>query len=317
MAGGVAVRQKDQYDSPWKTLIDKMLPDFLAFFFPMVYKDINWSRPPEFLDKELHKIIREAPGGPNIVDKLVKVWLVNDTEIWLLLHIEVQSQYDSKLDFRVFGYQVRIWDLHKREVVSLVVLADDREGWKPDRFEYEHWGAGITSRFLVSKLLEWNERWEELEQIKNPFAIAVMAHLKTMETRYNPELRAEWRYRFVRGLYDGGFAREHVIEMLRFLEWVMVLPPDEEQTFYKRLEGLDKETKMQWVTSFEHERMLIDRREAVIEALEARFGTISPSLAAELEGIEDMATLKRLHRRAIVGVSKPEELLDEELTAVI
>jgi hypothetical protein len=196
--------------------------------------------------------------------------------------------------------------------VSLVVLADDKARWKPDRYEFEHWGAGITARFLVSKLLEWKERWEEMEQSKNPFAIAVMAHLKTMETRYNPELRAEWRYRFVRRLYEGGFSREQVIQMLRFLEWVMALPPDEERAFYERVEGLDKEKKMEWVTSFEHNGMLVATREAVLGALEARFGAVSPLLAAELDGIDDMAILKRLLRRAVVDVSKPEELLNEE-----
>ena len=232
----------------------------------------------------------------------------------------MQSQYEKDFAKRVFRYQERIWDRYEHPVVSLVVLADDREGWKRDRFEFEHWGAGIISRFLVSKLLEWKERWEELEQSENPFAIAVMAHLKTMETPNDPQARAEWRFRFVRRLYEGGFVREHVIEMMRFLDWMMVLPEDFQPEFNARVGELDKETNVEYVTTWERNGIKIgiktgalqSTREGILNVLDARLGVVSPSLAAELDGIDDLDTLTRLLRRAAV-VDRPEELLDEKL----
>ena len=217
-------------------------------------------------------------------------------------------------------------DRYEHPVVSLVVLADDREGWKPDRYEFEHWNAGITSRFLVSKLLEWKERWGELDESENAFAIAVMAHLKTMETRNNPQERAKWRFRFVRRLYEGGFVREHVIEMLRFLDWMMVLTEDLEVLHNERIGELEKERKVEYVTSWQRNGIktgietgiktgaLQKAREDVREVLDARWGVVSPSLVEVLDGIDDLATLKRLLRRAAVA-DKPEELLDEKLSS--
>ena len=315
MARRPAVRQKDQYDSPWKTLIDQMLPPFLAFFFPMVYKDIDWDKPPVFLDKELQKISRDGPGGPNTVDKLVKVWLLNGTQVWLNLHIELQSQYEKDFAKRVFRYQERIWDRYEHPVVSLVVLADDREGWKPDSYGFEHWGAGITSRFLVSKLLEWKGRWDELEQSQNPFSVAVMSHLKTMETRNDPSERAKWRFQFFRRLCQGGFLREHVVEMLRFMDWLMVLPPDLELEHHALVEEFEEESNMEYVTSWQRRGALQSTREDIVAVLDERWGEVSPSLVAELDGIDDPVVLKRLLRRAVT-VNRPEELLNEELTGV-
>jgi len=48
------------YDSPWKEIIEQFFPEFIAFFFPHIFADIDWSRGYEFLDKELQKIVRDS-----------------------------------------------------------------------------------------------------------------------------------------------------------------------------------------------------------------------------------------------------------------
>jgi len=55
--------QRSDYDSPWKEIIEQFFPEFIAFFFPHIYNDIDWSRGYEFLDKELQKIVRDSQTG--------------------------------------------------------------------------------------------------------------------------------------------------------------------------------------------------------------------------------------------------------------
>jgi len=43
----------DDYDSPWKEILEWYFPDFMAFFFPHAAAQIDWSRGYETLDKEL------------------------------------------------------------------------------------------------------------------------------------------------------------------------------------------------------------------------------------------------------------------------
>ena len=65
--------QRDDYDSPWKEILQVYFREFLAFFFPQVEVDINWDRSYEFLDNELQQVVRDAELGRRYADKLVKV----------------------------------------------------------------------------------------------------------------------------------------------------------------------------------------------------------------------------------------------------
>ena len=43
-------------DEKWKNLISKYLEDFLSFFMPELYKEVDFDKGYEFLDGELNKI---------------------------------------------------------------------------------------------------------------------------------------------------------------------------------------------------------------------------------------------------------------------
>ena len=53
----------DDYDSPWKIALHFYLSWFLAFFYPRIHADIDWSRGYESLDKEFQQVVREAEVG--------------------------------------------------------------------------------------------------------------------------------------------------------------------------------------------------------------------------------------------------------------
>ncbi|MDQ7064316.1 MAG: transposase, partial [candidate division KSB1 bacterium] len=74
-------------DSAWKDVLEGLFPHFLEFFFPEIYQDVDFNRGFEFLDKELRQILKRSETGKRIVDKLVKIFLKNGSEKWLLLHI--------------------------------------------------------------------------------------------------------------------------------------------------------------------------------------------------------------------------------------
>src|SRR5687767_2734603 len=203
------------YDSPWKEALDRWFELFLAFFFPPIHHDIDWSRDYETLDKELQQVVRDAELGRRYADKLVKVWLRDGTEEWILIHVEVQGQAEEGFARRVFVYNYRIFDRYNWPVVSLVVLADEQVEWRPHRFSYGRWGCDTGIRFAPVKLLDYAARWEVLEADPNPFATVVLAHLKTLETRGDEAGRHDWKMRLVRGLYDRGLTPDDVRQLFR------------------------------------------------------------------------------------------------------
>ena len=94
---------RDDFDSPWKILLDRWTQPFLAFFFPLAAADIDWSRGVEFLDKELQKVTRKATQGRRAVDKLIKVHRASGEETWALVHIEIQGQKQTDFARRMYS----------------------------------------------------------------------------------------------------------------------------------------------------------------------------------------------------------------------
>lgn len=44
---------RDDFDSPWKEILDPYYPECLAFFFPAIYADIDWMiQLPKDLNRE-------------------------------------------------------------------------------------------------------------------------------------------------------------------------------------------------------------------------------------------------------------------------
>jgi len=99
--------QSDDYDSPWKRILETYFHDFVTFFFPVVAEGVDWSKGYSFLDKELQQIVRDAQLGKRLADKLVQVWRKDGNDAWVLAHVEVQGQ--ERLDFakRMFVYNQR------------------------------------------------------------------------------------------------------------------------------------------------------------------------------------------------------------------
>lgn len=295
-----------KYDSPWKEALDCYFERFMAFFFPQAHADIDWSRGYEFLDKELQQIAPEGEVGGRVVDKLVKVWLKSGAEEWLLIHIEVQSQVDAGFPRRMFVYNYRTFDKYNREVVSLAILGDDRPSWRPGGFDYGRWGCRVGIDFPAVKLLDYAKIAQALEADPNPFAVLVLAHLKTLETQKDASSRQLWKVRIVKGLYERGFSKEDVRQLFRFIDWMMELPPLLKLAFGQEIDQFQKEKAMPYVSSFEQLTREAIRLEGLEVALELKFGPEGLKLMPELRELDHEQL--RVVLQAVKTAKTPEEL---------
>ncbi len=106
-----------EFDTPWKEIIETYFEDFIRFFLPEAYEKIDWTRPPEFVDKELNRVVRDAKLGTRYADKLVKVWYKDGAVKWIVIHIEVQSQDEKEFAERMYVYHTRIYNRFRCRVV--------------------------------------------------------------------------------------------------------------------------------------------------------------------------------------------------------
>ncbi|MHB1562122.1 MAG: RpnC/YadD family protein [Isosphaeraceae bacterium] len=295
------------YDSPWKDALDRFFERCLAFFFPRIHADIDWTRGYEMLDKELQPIIRRAEHGRRYVDKLVKVWLRTGEQKWILIHIEVQASKEAAFPERIYVYNHRLFDRYGREVVSLAILADDDPDWKPNRYEYARWDFHTSIQFPVVKLLDYAPRYQELETDPNPFAVVVLAHLKALETRRSPEERRGWKVRLVKGLYGRGLTPEDVHQLFAFIDWVMELPQSLEEHFWDEIDAYEQETSMPFVSIAERMTLVKGMLRGIEVALDVKFDTAGLELMPELRQIRDPELLGKVLAK-IKTAETPDDL---------
>jgi hypothetical protein len=281
-----------EYDSPWKQILQLYFEDFMLFFFPQAHEQIDWTKQPEFLDKELEQVVRDAELGKHLADKLVKIYLKDGSETWVLIHVEIQSQEESNFGRRMYTYNYRIYDRYKRPVVSLAVLGDERANWRPNQFGYELFGCSVNFQFPVIKLIDYQQRQSELEASRNPFATVVMAHLAALETRNDRLQRKQSKLALVRRLYNQGFERQDILNLLAFIDWMLTLPLDLEREFLFEVEQLESEQRMQYVTSFERSGIRQGLLEGIKLGLKLKFGTDGSSLLPEISTIEGVEQLR-------------------------
>ena len=266
------------YDNPWKEALDYYFEPFLLLVFPHIWGDIDWQRGYESLDKELQRVVRDAETGKRHADKLLKVWLQDGQETWVLIHVEVQSQVDSDFAERMFTYHYRIFDRYHQQVVSLAVLGDESPTWRPQGYGYDRWGCSINLTFPIVKLLDYCNNLPLLETSDNPFAVVVLAHLQSQMTRRDLQTRFEWKRRLVLGLYERGYSRENILELFRLIDWMMTLPDALEQELRDTLHRYQEEKRMPYITSFERLAKEEERQEMITSVLEARFGELDEEL---------------------------------------
>lgn len=295
------------YDTSWKEALQQYFEPFLTFCFAEVHTLIDWSRQPQSLDKELEQIVREAESGKRIADKLFQVWLRDGEEAWVLIHVEVQSQEESDFAKRMYQYNYRSFDLYEQPVISLAVLGDERVAWRPSSYGYALGGCEVSLKFPVVKLLDYEARWQDLEESTNPFAVMVMAHLKTKATRGKPQERQQWKWNLVRRLLERGYDQEDIRKLFRLVDWMMTLPDELQRSFEEQLTRYQEERKMPLLSRMELRAMqkgieqgsLQNARESVLEVLDIRFEVVPPELIEAINEIEDTSFLKQLLRDAI------------------
>lgn len=313
--------QRAEYDSPWKEAISYYFQPFMAFFFPTIHDGLDWNRGYEFLDKEFQQIVRDAETGRRDADKLVKVWQQNGEETWILIHIEVQSQTQTVFPERMYIYNSRIFDRYRHQVLSLAILADERESWRPDRYNYEIFGCRVLLQFPTVKLLDYSS--ETLEESENPFAIIVAAHRETQQTKNDPNSRCREKLRIAKSLYQRGYQRQDILELYRLIDWMMTLPEPIQQGFQTEIRRFEEENQMSFVTYIERQAhqegleqgAIRKSRELILKILNLRFASLPEELGNRLEQIQDDSILTRLFQEAAIAKSLDtfQELLDRQM----
>jgi hypothetical protein len=116
--------------------------------------------------------------------------------------------------------------------------------------------------------------------------------------------------RKLKPIYDLGYSRDTIIDLFRFIDWLMRLPDDLEQQVWQALQQYEAEHHMTYITGVERIGMRKGRLEGLLDgialALEIKFGPAADALMPEIRVINDLTTIQAIYDRIKVATTTDE-----------
>ncbi len=140
---------------------------------------------------------------------------------------------------------------------------------------------------------------------RNPFATVVMAHLNAQATRSNPQERFASKLYLTRRLYQQGYQREDIINLFKFIDWVLNLPVELERELWREIQQLEAQNRMPYISSIERigiqqgiEQSQQQMRQILLESLELllelKFGNEGLAILPEISPLQDVEQLRAI-----------------------
>ncbi|MBQ3763468.1 MAG: hypothetical protein II869_00670 [Synergistaceae bacterium] len=246
------------YDGIWKEFILYFWRDILYDFIPDLYNAADLSREAESLDKELHEITADDSkddGGKSskrYVDCLLKIYLKDGTEEWVLLHIEIQGRGGEMISLRMFRYHCLIFLRHKRHPAAIAILTAKRpkkEG-EPGIYQADIFGTKIEYQYHTVKAYKYDD--EELLASESPVKLFIYAVKVAAKYRKSNEQKFEYMRKILRVLIGKGWDSKRRRYFIIMLEQTMRLSGKEYRIrFRDEVDTLLEGKKMRYKTVIE------------------------------------------------------------------
>jgi hypothetical protein len=303
------------FDNNWKEVIEKHVREAVQFFLPVLDPEVDWTRTPVFLEQELRNIRRKTlKGRKKIVDKLIKVWLKNGEERWILIHIEIESSDDEGFNKRMFNYFSRAFDKYDVAIVALALLVGEKPPPSFNKYEIRNWGTYLTYGYDAYVVAHQNE--DELLASPNIFALFILANLYTIKTKDDMQRRLELKKKMYELAVERNIPLQTMDNLITFVFQIMTLPLQEHSDFKKYFDEKEKKRDMTEVAY--QKRRLKTQKEIANLHTKAVYGFYVDDIVKEMNAAENVVKEQRnaLKEKDIV-LKEKDIVLKEKDNALI
>jgi hypothetical protein len=230
-------KQLRTQDELWKAIVPTLWAPFLRFCLEDWVDEIDFTRKPDFLDKELKRIMLRAKSKNRTVDFLMRIYLKDGTTKFFLLHIEVQGYPDPEFRKRVFQYYYRISDLLQEDIETLVIMIDDDPEWRPDEYVHKFGQTKVHFSFRMFKLLDNPPPYAGKED--NPFSVVFEVAWYALKKNMfkNDDDLATLKFRLIKRLLENNTEIDTIYKILEFINiYLPFKKPEKDVTFDREIE---------------------------------------------------------------------------------
>jgi hypothetical protein len=293
-----------EFDGPCKYALELYFETFVQVFFPELFELVDWEQGYRPLDTELQTVLEDVSPGKILADRLFEVKLKSGLEVWLLIHIEIQSQKDVELPQRMFEYRYWIARRFGKPVKSIAILGDDDPTWRPVEYRVESFGNLLVFRYDAIKLLDYEGRDDDL--VRHPIGFAILAHLISLRCKDDDRRRMEEKFALIRQVYHRGVQSGDIKRLYKIVDWLLQLPNEFRPEWEIKMSALRVVSEPDYMTHYEQDgydrgiRQGMQNSEihasikAILFGMDLLYGTPSESLSSRISEIRDPAILEQL-----------------------
>lgn len=206
----------NQQDRLWKAILEEFFYEFLDYHYPDFAKKVDVKKGFEFLDKDLPKIIPEAAEIHRKADKVVKVYLKDGTEQWIIIHIEVQGYKDPDFAKRMFIYYYRLWEKFGKPIASLVIYSDNNAQNRVQKYEVACLNTSLVYNFDTYVIADYSV--EDYDKHDNPIAIIYQVGLMGLQKNLADKELLTMKVQLFRKMYEKGYRKEQIRRLATFIK---------------------------------------------------------------------------------------------------
>jgi hypothetical protein len=325
-------------DELWKLIVPILWAPLIRFYLEEWVDQIDFSKQPVFLDKELKRLMPRGKSKNRAVDVLMRVYLKNGTAKKFLLHIEIQGYFDPQFPNRVYQYFYRISDAFQEPIETLVILIDEDPDYRPTEFRQVCGETSVHFRFRMFKLLDNPPPY--LGKEDNPFSVALEVAwyaLKQNKLKNDDDLMA-LKFRLIKRLKEQKVEEKVIYAFLDFINIYLPFHNSEKgSTFEQNIESLvfkddvmeattirelyiqrvrehDRKIADKEIKSIQQKELLLRQEEARMRQEEARMRQEEARMRQEAETRLKMAILSCYNQG--FSVEKTAEILSQPLAFV-
>ena len=239
-----------QADLLWKDLFTEFDSEAILFFFGRkLYKSIDFSVPPEYLEQEFNATFAANEPSKKIADKIIRYRLKNGQDKYIIIHVEFQGQSEEDFALRMYTYFVYIFiKFNNTDVTAVALFTGASRPIGYNCFKVSNFGTTMTYKFNTYTVREQNEA--QLLRSNNPFALAVLASLYMIKAGQNDYKKLEYKKKLIEISILKKFDRAKLFRMFNFVEHLVTLPPNLQELFKNSISHTKIQEKMQAERSF-------------------------------------------------------------------
>ena len=156
---------------------------------------------------------------------------------------------------------------------------------------------------------------EELAADPSPFALASLIQLRKIQAGRDVQQRYRFKLAFIRELYSRGYARDDILKLFRFLDYLLRLPDDLASRFRSELESIEEKLthalcdkcrtsgQARRYSNRVSNRVFSSIRDLLLQTIQIRFGQIPDPLRASINACTSTEQLSDFHRQALLANS--------------